>query len=613
MMDEAKFRKIFIEETRENLEIIFRYLQEARSKDDHSYLISELFRLFHSIKGSSGAMGVEKMVKVSHKIENILQKLREEKRNLREDEISQIEKIAGFLEDAISEYENFGEVRSSFDNGENETPSPPAEKSLPTVEEVDENLCSLKFYIHEKEELPTARVYMVLKRVSTIEGFSHSIPSDYEIKAGKWKGNSAKLFFKPEALENIKRALEEFEFISKIEEEVRKVTPEKTDLIEYLRVPARVLDDMEKIIGDALLTEMKILHILKDLNDSEFLHLKESFSELQISLKRLREDFIDINLVSFETISSSFPRIVRETARKLGKKVNFTIKGESLRMNKGVLKELHEPLIHILRNAVDHGIEGEDERKGAGKNVEGNITLSAYKTSGWDVIEVSDDGRGMDKEKILKRAIEMKIIDEEKAKKLRDQEIFLLTCYPGFSIKSPHELTEISGRGVGMDVVNNAVMKLGGILEIESYKGKGTKMVIKIPSGTSIMQAILFKINEFTFGINLDRVIEVKKIDDEHKILERDKNFIYFPDGGKAKLIQFKSILDGEKEETFPFLIIIDTGFEHVALSAGAIIGITEIYAKPLKGLLRNLKPFFAYTISSEGEIALIIDPRFLR
>lgn len=606
-----KYRELFLEETRENIEQIYRLLEDLKSNDDIELILKELFRMFHSIKGSSAAMGVQAIAELSHKVENSLQKFREAGKKPDEQEIAYIEKNTGLLEEMLNKYEKEGKVE--VDSPDEEIKEDVEEtKDMLSSEKDYSNFLALRIYISEREDLPAARIYMVLKKLNSMKEFSHSKPPAQEIKNGKWQKNYAELFFdKKSDKEKILKNLKEFDFISKVEEiEKIKKQESRESYVEWVKISPEVIDKLIQLVGEIMIEEIKIDSILK-VRENENPELLRNYDNLRGLLKELRDEVIEMNQIPFQTISTSFPRTVRDISKKLSKKVNLKIEGENIRFERNILTELYDPIIHIIRNAIDHGLETKEERIKSNKNETGKITVSAYKTSGWDIIEISDDGKGMNKEGIVKKAIEKGLITEDQARNLSESEIYLLTCESGFSIKD--DVSEISGRGVGMDVVYNTVKKLRGAMEIKSKEGEGTTITLKLPSGSSIIQAVLFRVGEYTCGINSDRLIKVVEKEDKSSILDIDSKYVYFKDGEKAKIFNLNEIFGynpgiGKNK----FLMLLDTGIHKTVIPVRKIKGVMDIYVKPLRGILSTFKPFFAYTISSEGEVAFLIDHTLL-
>ncbi len=599
-----KYRSLFIEDTRDNLDAIFKNLERAREIQDHGPIINEIFRLFHSIKGASAAMGIEAISSYSHALESYLQQIRDENRNLSDEDLKIIEEGTGALEEMLSEYENTGSVMprpTPFERSTTEEKTPPEEKP---EESASTGGVPVKVTIDSSEALPAARVYMVLSRVTDWEGFTGSTPTVKEVKKG-WKGYEFTLYFSDDkAAKAAVSRLREWDFIHKVEELKKEDSKDekKKKIIEHVKVDSSDLDSALKILGDILFLESSLYPYTEEMPALA----RENFERMRILLKQLRDVVLQMNLVPFETITATLHRTSRELCRKLGKKVKLVVEGGNIRMDRHLLTELSDPLIHLLRNAIDHGIEKSEEREKAGKEPTGLVKISAYSTAGWTIIEVSDDGRGMNRQKILEKAVSKSLISPGEAETLTDEEVFKLTCTPGFS--SREEVSDISGRGVGMDVVANAVEKLHGVMEIHSEEGKGTTIKLKLPSGAAIVQAAVFRIGPYQMGINADRLLLVTDATSGEIVKETDEKNVYLHNGIVARIFPIRELLGLDPRPHSGTVLIVDTGKDHAAIYADEILGTAEIYIKPLKGLLKDFKPFFATTVSTGGEMTFIID-----
>nr|4XIV_A Chain A, Chemotaxis protein CheA [Thermotoga maritima MSB8]4XIV_B Chain B, Chemotaxis protein CheA [Thermotoga maritima MSB8] len=250
----------------------------------------------------------------------------------------------------------------------------------------------------------------------------------------------------------------------------------KKVISQTVRVDIEKLDNLMDLMGELVIARSRILETLKKYNIKE---LDESLSHLSRITLDLQNVVMKIRMVPISFVFNRFPRMVRDLAKKMNKEVNFIMRGEDTELDRTFVEEIGEPLLHLLRNAIDHGIEPKEERIAKGKPPIGTLILSARHEGNNVVIEVEDDGRGIDKEKIIRKAIEKGLIDESKAATLSDQEILNFLFVPGFSTKE--KVSEVSGRGVGMDVVKNVVESLNGSISIESEKDKGTKVTIRLP------------------------------------------------------------------------------------------------------------------------------------
>ena len=305
-----------------------------------------------------------------------------------------------------------------------------------------------------------------------------------------------------------------------------------------------------------------------------------------------------------------FPRIVRDLSRNSGKEIMLNIVGAETEIDRTIIDEIGDPLIHLIRNAIDHGIESPQQRRLLGKPPIGNVDLKAYHEGDSVVIEVIDDGRGIDSEKVLNRAIELNLTTSEEAESLGAQEVFQFIFQPGFS--TAEKITDISGRGVGMDVVKTKIESLGGTVDIESQKDKGTKFTIRLPLSLSIIQALLTNIGEETYAIPIGSIKEILDISpDDIKILHNKEIIDYR--GLLIPFIRLDELLEcpveqGQYNSGYITTVIASKGERLAALSVGNLIGQYEIVIKSLGKALSNVKIVSGATILGDGHIALILD-----
>ncbi len=308
-------------------------------------------------------------------------------------------------------------------------------------------------------------------------------------------------------------------------------------------------------------------------------------------------------------IFSKFPRIVRDLAKKVGKKINLILEGEDTEIDRSILNQLEDPLIHLVRNAIDHGIEPPEERIAKGKPEYGTIILSALQEGDRIIVSIEDDGRGIDPEKIKRKAIEKGLITPEQAEQMSDKEAFELIFMPGFS--TVDEVSDLSGRGVGMDVVANVIHSLRGVIEVESEPDKGTKITMKLPLTVAIIRTLMVGVNNRIFAIPLFSVVEIIKYRKEDikdvgiykSLMLRDEVYLFF---------HLSELFDIESTNENKFVIIINIGEKNIAIAVDSLYGEEEIVIKPLGEMLKDVEGIAGATITGEGKVVLILDIKSL-
>ena len=336
--------------------------------------------------------------------------------------------------------------------------------------------------------------------------------------------------------------------------------------------------------------------------------LSEAVGDLSLRLRELHDRVMQARVMPFGGITQVFPRLVRDLARKSGKKIALEILGREIELDRAVLEEMGEPLVHILRNAVDHGIEPTEVRVAAGKPESGTIRVHAFREKDCVVISVEDDGRGMDPAQLVVSAVKKGFLRPEAAAALAPSEALMLTCIPGFS--TTEKVTEVSGRGVGMDAVNALIRSFGGTLAIESEPGQGSRIILKIPRNIAIINVLLVACGQFTVGVPLSRIHHLVEVPVEH--LTRPDGRLTLPgEEGDLPLLDLNELLglaprvpDGA---ALPALVTEIRG-RTVALLADRFAGQKEVFIRPLGRPLASLRGLAGSAMLGDGSSLFILD-----
>jgi two-component system chemotaxis sensor kinase CheA len=372
-----------------------------------------------------------------------------------------------------------------------------------------------------------------------------------------------------------------------------------------VRVRTEILDYLINTTGELITNKHRLLNVGRELKSPS---LDEAVTELSKLLRELYSGVISVRMMPFSSISDRFPRMVRDLAKKRGKEVSFVIEGEGIELDRGILEELADPLIHVIRNSIDHGLESAEERLEAGKPAEGSVRLSASREKDQVVIVVEDDGRGMDPAGLLKAAIEKGFLDPAGASALSLQETFLLTCIPGFS--TAREVTDVSGRGVGMDSVNSTIRSLGGTLTIESELGLGSRIIIRLPLTISIINVLLAKVTAFSVAIpvtNITRTMEVRR----SLITQRENREHFFLDDEEIPIFSLNKIFadpEAHSDKVYLPIFITEVKGRKVGFSVDRFLGQQEVFVKPLRRPLSRLRGFSGGAVLGDGEIVFVLD-----
>ena len=463
-------------------------------------------------------------------------------------------------------------------------------KSFPSTEDI------------ENEQFDTELIFVLLTKKSKeeIETLISNISEVYrvEISYVEVDDHYESLISNKEVINEVKDIVKNVQVDSKIIEakDIKKENNNASKRThQSVRVDLQRIDKLMNMVSELVIYRTRLEQIVIDDKSQELI---ETLEQVERTTSDLQDLVMKIRMLSLEVVFNRFPRMIRDLSVELKKEINFVIEGSETELDRTVIDEIGEPLIHLLRNAADHGIESKEERIKNGKDPVGTIKLVAYQEGTKALIKVSDDGAGINLAKVKEKAEEVGISTEG----LSESDIRNLIFAQGFSTNKV--VTDISGRGVGMDVVKSKISSLGGTVDVVSNEGKGTSFIIKLPLTLQIIQALLVKIGDETLGF-IDRVIDykeemVKKTNGEEVIIYRD-NVI--------PLIRLNERLNIEsKDSNKKFIIIVKVGERTVGLLVDSLFGQQEIVIKPLGKSLKFLKEYIGATILGNGLVTLILD-----
>ncbi|MBP8184858.1 MAG: chemotaxis protein CheW, partial [Pseudomonas sp.] len=374
-----------------------------------------------------------------------------------------------------------------------------------------------------------------------------------------------------------------------------------------IRVSVDRIDSLINQVGELVITQAMLAQLSLVLDPGEHERIFQALSQLEHNSRELQEAVMSIRMLPISFVFNRFPRLVRDTCGKLGKQVELVLRGENTELDKGVIEKLTDPLTHIIRNSIDHGIELPAERIAAGKPAQGTVRMSAAHQGGRIVVEISDDGKGLSRERILAKAREqgMAVTDE-----MPDSEVWLLIFMPGFS--TAEAVTDLSGRGVGMDVVRRNITSIGGRIEIKSLAGQGTHIVIRLPLTLAILDGMIVEVDKVHYVVPLTYIVESLQLKDEH---------IYSMSGSSSAVIRVR-------DEYLPLLslhrllnlqaapppavgglvLILEAEGNSFALQVDELIGQQQVVIKSLEQNFRRIDGITGATIMGDGSVALILD-----
>lgn len=664
-MDVSQYMGMFLEESMENLQTLNEALLDLEQNPNNIDKLNEIFRVAHTIKGMAATMGFSSIAELTHKMEDVLSKFREGKlqvsRNvvtvlfdcldtlermvsnieLGNDEIIDIKNIISNLEGvANEEVVELEEVETEVEKLEENKLTNLNEYDISVLRQARENGfngVNVNIILREDTLLKSARAFLIVQELESQGEILKSYPSTEDIENEDFENELKFLIITTKTDEQIEKIVQGISEIESVETsyvelegkinslEVKEIqdykdinvegtnknkskevvsTKETNSLVnkrahQSVRVDLHRIDKLMNMVSELVIYRTRLEQIVIDNKSQELI---ETLEQVERTTSDLQDLVMKIRMLPLDVVFNRFPRMIRDLSLELKKEINFVIEGAETELDRTVIDEIGEPLIHLLRNAADHGIESKEDRIAKGKNPVGTIKLVAYQEGTKALIKVSDDGAGINLEKVKAKAERIGINTDG----LSDNDIRNLIFAQGFSTNTV--VTDISGRGVGMDVVKTKIASLGGTVDLISKEGKGSSFVIKLPLTLQIIQALLVKVGEETLAISLgfiDRVIDyneknIKKTNGEEVIVYRE-NII--------PLIRLNERLDiDNKESKKKFIIIVKIGEKTVGLLVDSLLGQQEIVIKPLGKTLKSLKEYIGATILGNGLVTLILD-----
>jgi two-component system chemotaxis sensor kinase CheA len=631
----------FYEESYENLAKIENKLVELEENPSDIEILNELFRSLHTIKGGTRILKVTKMEKLSHALEDLLDKLRKGKLSVNEIIIDVLLYGKKLLLEILDEVASKGPIRTKISSLLQKIKEFDSEKKVnETIEDKLKKFDTIQNLKKEINEFTKEEVGSGIKTPNSIarlkerqvESIRVSIEKLDEVINTSSELSITRLQFQEQIsvltrnIRDIKRALahaKEFEpdrFLSRLQRANEIIIHDLSAYLESNKLPF-VRVELEEIIKP-FYNELKSEFAREELTLSEELTLQLiSFQELKnLMMKnvenlegftsRLQNGVMNFRMVPISTLLERFPGLVRDTARQANKKIKLELYGQETELDRVMINSLADPLIHIIRNSIDHGIESEEERISSGKNEYGIIKVSAYYMGSFAIIEISDDGKGIDKEKVLKKAIEKGLTTLDKTSQLNEKEILDFIFAPGFSTAS--QVTELSGRGVGMDVVFSTISQMQGTIDIKSNLGVGTTIYLKIPLTLAVVRVLIFESYEQSLALPMGNVEEILNIPREDLEVVGNK-ILYHLRNEVINLTFISKILENGGTEflhsEIPVIILSD-GDSRIGLIVDRILGRQEIVIKNLGSLLKKVPYIMGCTILSDRRLVLVLNPK---
>jgi two-component system chemotaxis sensor kinase CheA len=617
-MDLSQYAELFLAESREHLSTINQLLLEWERDPQASEPVAGIFRAMHTIKGMAATMGYAKVADLAHRTENLLDLLRRGKRTASDEVLELLFKSADSLEQAIEAsvagresavdlagvVQAIDETASAFEKVV-ERPKQ-ARPSAPAVSAGAGEGRAVQVTLVSESPLKGARALIILQQMETL-GRVHAVePPISSMEGDEFGGRFAFRLETDAAADVIEQAIRGAGDVERVEiastEDVQPAAGAVGRKARHIRVDLQRLDALMNLIGELLTTRGALAEISVQRADPELEEVSAKFSQLAADLQN---EIIQARMTPVWQVFDRFPRLVRDLARKLNKQVAFRVAGKEIELDRAILDEIGDPLVHLLRNAVDHGIESPKVRKAAGKHPEGVIELSAMRERAAVAIRVRDDGRGIDREKVLVRAKELGFVDAD-VDSLSDEVLLRVLAQSGMSTAA--EVSDISGRGVGVDAVVHATRSMGGGVEVQTTAGEGTTFTLRLPTTLAIVRALITRVGEERYALPITHVAEtldlgaaeVTRVDERDAMTLRE---------GVVPLVYLRRMLEiaGDGPVRSP-VIVLQIGERRSGLVVDQLVGQQEIVVKTFTPPRGMLPIFSGATILGEGRPVLILD-----
>lgn len=681
-MDTNQYLEMFIEESKEHLQACNEHLLELEKNPENIAIVNEVFRSAHTLKGMSATMGYEDIANLTHKMENVLDEIRNSRLHVTAELLDVVFVAVDQLEEMVLDIAAGGKGKldvtdtvqklHKIETGEvipvaATTVEPTiVEDTIPTQENwltyddyemtviqqsVEQDFFTYEISVKLREDclLKAARVYMVFELLEKMGDVIKSSPSVEKLEGEDFDEIFYVALVTNEPSEDVQKKLMKVSEVTevlvnsvtleqlkkrnsfeaeKVEEtsvvEMTDVTEDNQQIVEVkspeksptsknnqvqssktIRVNIERLDILMNLFEELVIDRGRLQSISEDLHNSELDETVERMSRITGDLQNI---ILNMRMVPVETVFNRFPRMVRQLARDLNKKINLEVIGAETELDRTVIDEIGDPLVHLIRNSLDHGVESPEIRLAKGKPEEGTVVLRAYHSGNHVFIEIEDDGAGINREKVLKKAISKGIVSKESAQAMSDKQVAELILSSGFS--TADVISDVSGRGVGLDVVKTTIESLGGSIDISSTEGQGSLFSIQLPLTLSIISVMLVELGEEIYAIPLSSIIETAIIRSSDILNAHNQKVIDFR-GKVVPLVFLENVLDVPRESTddeFHSVVLVRKGDKMAGLVVDSFIGQQEIVLKSLGAYLSSVFAISGATILGNGKVALIVD-----
>jgi two-component system chemotaxis sensor kinase CheA len=574
--------KEFLTETNENLNELDSSLVSLEHNPEDEQLIGKIFRVMHTIKGTCGFLGLSRLEKIAHSGENILGKIRDKEINVDQQKISLILEVIDIIKGILA----YIEANAKEPQGDDSALLSRLEQALKNSSPVD-----------------------AVQPCNNIQAIPNNAPQE---NPNAVTFNEHAPSIKEEEIREEVKVLTQEAGKSTIQE--NKIESQKGSSVvnQTIRVNLNILEGIMQFVSELVLTRNQLQQLMRK-NITDASKFSTSIQRLNHITSELQEKVMKTRMQPIENTWAPFTRLVRDLSIELNKKVELYKIGGETELDRQLIESIKDPLTHMVRNSIDHGIELPAERIKFGKSEIGKVTLKAYHQGGHIIIEISDDGKGLDVNRIKEKAIEKNLVTAEEAKGLSDQQVMQFIFLPGFS--TAEKVTAVSGRGVGMDVVKTNIEKISGTIELRSELGKGSTIVIKIPLTLAIMSVLIVGASDRKFGIPQINIIEMVRVGEKstYKLENLNNNMVLRLRGKLLPLLSLNQILNmnysvEEQLSKSCFVVVCEINGSDFGILVDKIYDTEEIVVKPVAPVLKNIDVYSGSTLLGDGSVIMILE-----
>lgn len=607
---------LFIEEASEHLQALNDNLLQLEKDPTNGQLVSEIFRSAHTFKGMSATMGFQQVADLTHAMENVLDEVRNNRLAVTEHLVDIIFTCTSHLETMVSDIQHGGQGAADISKtvADLEALLHPEQETDLTVEKT----YRIAIQIEEAAILKAVRAVMCLERLAEMGIISETTPDREAIELEEFEQSFEVVLESAQTKDEIKAVILDISEIEKVTvteeveevqviEPIKKAAKQATKRLENktIRVQLEKIEKLMNVFEESVIERARIDEIAEKTNNKELMEHLGRFSSIS---KEIQNGLLNMRMVPVDSVFNRFPKMVRTLAKELGKKIDLVIEGADTEVDKIVIDEIGDPLVHLIRNSVDHGAETVEVRRKNGKNETATINLKAFHSGNNVVIEIADDGAGINKRKVLEKAIAKNVVTRAESTKMTDAEIFDLLFDSGFS--TADQVSDLSGRGVGLDVVRNTILKIGGKISVESSENAGSTFRIEIPLTLSIIQSMLVATSERRYAVPLANVAEAITINPADIQHVHGKDLINYRETIIEVLDLGECLHETPLNDTDELLLLVAKNAKRTfGLIIKDIIGQREIVLKTLGGFFSESQiAFSGATILGDGRVVLILN-----